>query len=314
MRAVVVRNPGGLDALEVVDVAVPEPGPGQVRVRVEAAAVNPVDVATRAGLLVEGGLVRRREQHGIGWDVAGVIDALGPGVTGVGAGDRVIGLRDRLELPLGTHAEYVVLDAGAVARAPGGVSAEAAATIPLNGLTAMQGLDLLGLSAGQTLLVTGAAGALGGFAVELAAARGLRVVALASPADEEAVRGFGAEFFVPRGGDLPSAVRALVPGGVDGVLDAAVVGSPALEAARGGGSFVSVVAGAAPLPLRGTRVREVWIRADAAMLGALSALAESGRLTLRVASTHALEDAAKAHALLEQGGLRGRPVLTPGPR
>ncbi|MFD8289879.1 NADP-dependent oxidoreductase [Streptomyces lavendulae] len=311
MRAVVVRAGGGPEALEYVETRVPGAGPGSVRIRVEGAAVNPVDAATRSGALAGAGLMEPREVTGIGWDVAGVVEETGPGVTEFAVGDRVIGLRDRLDVPLGTYAESVVLDAGAVARAPGSVPATAAATLPLNGLTAWQGLDLLGAAPGATVLVTGAGGAVGGFAVELAVHRGLRVVASGAPADEEFVRARGARWFVPRGADLAAAVREAVPGGVDGALDAAVVGLPALGAVRNRGAFVSVVAGAAPAGLRGIRVREQWVAADGAQLAALAALVDEGRLTLRVAGTLPLSEAVHAHRRLERGGLRGRLVLVP---
>jgi NADPH2:quinone reductase len=312
MRAVVVRTFGGPEALEIVEIPVPEPGPGQVRVKVRAAAVNPVDAATRGGLLAGAGLVAAREMYGIGWDVAGVVDEVGPAVDGFAAGDDVIGLADRLDVSLGTYADYAVLDAGAVAPAPAGIPVEAAATLPLNGLTALQALDLLAVEPGQSLLVTGAAGGLGGFAVELAAGRGIRVVASASDRDEKVVRDLGAESFVPRSADLAAEVRRLVPGGVDATLDAAVIGVRALDAVRGGGSFVAVVAGAAPAPLRGTRVHNVWIRADGRRLAELSAMAGRGELTLRVAEVLPLAAAAAAHARLEKGGLSGRRlVLTP---
>jgi NADPH:quinone reductase-like Zn-dependent oxidoreductase len=310
MRAVVVRDFGGPEALEVIDTQTPEPGPGQVRIAVAAAGVNPVDLAVRNGVLVDIGFTLPRAQYGLGWDVAGTVDAVGEG-AGFAVGDRVVGLIDRLDLPLGGYAQYAVLDGAAVGHAPRDASPVQAATFPLNALTADQALDLLGLPAGSTLLVTGAAGGLGGFAVELAVLRGLRVVAVAGPGDEEAVRGFGAEHFVPRGTGVADAVRARVPGGVDGVLDAALLGTPALEAMRGGGSFVAVAHGAAPVPLRGARVRTVWIRADGPRLTALSALADAGRLTLRVAGTFPLEKAAEAHARLAAGGVRGRLVLEP---
>ena len=312
MRAVVVRNYGGPEALETADVPVPEPGPGQVRIRVAAAAVNPIDAATRQGLMNMGrpGVISDREQVGIGWDVAGTVEAAGPGVTSLRTGEQVIGLRDRLDQPLGTYAEQVVLDAADVAPAPQGVDSAAAATLPLNGLTTVQALDLLGLSAGQTILVTGAAGGLGGFGVELAAMRGLRVVAAAGDNDEKLVRELGAAEFVPRSADLAAAVRDLVPGGVDAVFDAAVLGYPAMDAVRAGGSHASF-SGPAPVPVRGIRVVPVTIHADGAALSALSALAAAGKLTLRVAETYGLEDAALAHERLEAGGLRGRLVLIP---
>lgn len=310
MRAVVVRGFGGPEALMTVDAELPEPGPGQVRIAVAAAGVNPVDLAVREGTLLRIGFTAPREQFGVGWDVAGVVDAVGEH-AGFAVGDRVIGLIDRLDLPLGGYAQYAVLDGANVGHAPRGASDAEAAGIPLAALTADQGLDLLGLSEGDTLLVTGAAGGVGGFAVELAALRGLRVVAVAGPGDEELVRGFGAEYFVPRDTDVAGAVRALVPGGVAGVLDAAMLKTAALEALRGGGSFVAVNHGADPVPRRGTRVANVWVRADGPRLGELSALADAGRLTLRVAGTYPLEEAAEAHARLASGGVRGRLVLLP---
>jgi NADPH:quinone reductase-like Zn-dependent oxidoreductase len=312
MRAVVVRNYGGPEALEVIDVPVPEPARGQVRIRVTAAAVNPVDFATREGLMNAGrpGIISEREHVGIGWDVAGVIDAAGPEVTSFVPGDRVIGLRDRLDQPLGTHAEQVVLDAADVAAAPAGVDDAAAATMPLNGLTALQALDALAVPAGRTVLVTGAAGGLGGFVTELAAMRGLRVIAAAGDGDEKLVRDLGAAEFVPRSAGLAAAVRDLVPGGADAVFDAAVLGYPALDAVRAGGAFAAFI-GAGPFPVRGIRVIPVHIHADGAALAGLSALAAAGKLTLRVADTYRLEDAAKAHERLQSGGLRGRLVLVP---
>jgi NADPH:quinone reductase-like Zn-dependent oxidoreductase len=308
MRAMVVRRFGGPEVLESVEVPVPEPGPGQVRIRVAAAAVNPVDAATRSGLLTEAGIIPPRDVLGLGWDVAGEVDAVGGG-GGFRVGDAVIGLRDRLATPLGAYAERIVLDASAVAVAPAGVSPAEAATLPLNALTAAHALDLVETTG--TLLVTGAAGAVGGYAVALAHARELRVVAVAGPSDEAQVRAFGADEFVPRGPALGDRVRALVPGGVDAVLDPALLGLDALDAVRGGGEFVAFAAGAAPLPLRGVRVRSVWIRADGARLAGLARLASEGVLPLRVADVLPLEDAVAAHERLAAGGLRGRLVLTP---
>ena len=310
MRAVVVRDFGGPEALRTIETAVPEPGPGQVRIAVEAASVNPVDLGVRSGAIVRIGFAEPREQVGLGWDVAGTVDAVGDG-AGFAVGDRVIGLIDRLDLPLGGYAEYAVLDRADVGFAPRHGTAAQAATIPLIGLTAAQGLDLLGLAPGDTLLVTGAAGGVGGFAVELAVARGLRVLAAAGPGDEALVRELGAAHFVSRDEDVAAAARRYVPGGVDGVLDAALLKVAALEAVRGGGSFVAVSLGSEPVPRRGTRVANVWVRADGSRLTELAALADEGRLTLRVAETFPLHEAPAAHARLAAGGLRGRLVLLP---
>lgn len=137
------------------------------------------------------------------------------------------------------------------------------------------------------------------------------MVAAAGAEDESFVRAAGARWFVPRSADLAQDVRELVPGGVDGALDAAVLGVRALGAVRNRGSFVSVVAGAAPLPLRGITVAEQWVAADGTALAHLSSLAERGQLSLRVADTLPLDHAARAHEALATGGLRGRLVLTP---
>src|SRR5256885_552337 len=311
MKAAIVRHFGGPEVIELAEVPVPEPGSGQVRIRVEAAAVNPVDIATRAGWLANSGLMSVDGDIGLGWDVAGVIDAVGAGVQRFAAGDSVIGLGDLLSAPIGAQAEHVVLDADAVAHAPRTVSPAQASTLPLNGLTAAQALDLLALEAGQWLVVTGAAGGLGGFALELAVLRGLRTVAVAAADDEEIVRRLGADEFVARTAKLGAAVRRVVPGGVDGALDAAVVGVAALDAVRDGGAFVAVAAGAAPPPLRGTRVHNVWIRSDGARLGELAALVDARRLNLRVAATQPLERVAAAHEQLAAGGVRGRIVVQP---
>jgi NADPH:quinone reductase-like Zn-dependent oxidoreductase len=248
---------------------------------------------------------------GIGWDAAGVVDAVGGKVAGFAVGDRVVGMSDRLDVPLAAQAEYVVLDARAVALLPGDLDFAGAATLPLGGLTAKQALDRLGLERGRTLLVTGAAGAVGGFAVELAVLRGLRVVATSRPADEAMVRDLGATWFVPRGVRLGEAVRALVPGGVDGAIDAAALGAETLDAVRTGGAFAALVGGAEPPPLRGTRVFNHWIYAEGGELAELVDLARAGALTLRTADTLPLEKVAEAHRRLEAGGVRGKLVLEP---
>jgi NADPH:quinone reductase len=311
MNTALIRRNGGPPTLEIANVPAPQPGPGQVRIRVRAAAVNPVDVAVREGWLADAGLMPAEGTFGIGWDVAGEVDALGAGTTRFELGDAVVGLHDRLIVESKTHAEHVVLDADAVAHAPRNATPAEASTLPLNGLTAWQALEKIDLEPGRTLLVTGAAGALGGFLVELGALRGLRVVAVAGADDEEFVRGLGAAQFVARTDAIGEAVRAIVPGGVDGAVDAAVIGAAALEAVRNRGRYINVVSGRAPEPLRGTDVRTQFIHAHGDQLEHLVALVDAGRLTLRVAQTLPLTEVASALDRQAAGGLRGRLVLEP---
>ncbi|MFF2555469.1 NADP-dependent oxidoreductase [Nocardia sp. NPDC058058] len=307
MRAVIARGYGGPEVLELVRVPIPVPGPGQILIRVQAATVNPVDLLTRSGALADAGLMTPRATTGIGWDVAGVVHAIGPGATSFALGQNVIGLRDLLDRALGTYAEYVVLDACAVAPAAG-LTALEAATLPLNGLTALQSLDLLALAPGDTGLITGSAGAVGGFAVELATRRGLRVLAHAHPADEPFLRAAGAEWIIPRDTpDLAAAIRELVPGGAHGALDTAGLGMAAVAAVRTRGVYVTVAGGIVPTPLRGIRIHQQWISADGPALADLATIG----LAPRIAATLPLHQAAEAHRRMDRGGLRGRVVLIP---
>jgi NADPH:quinone reductase-like Zn-dependent oxidoreductase len=296
MRAAVVSSFGGPEAVEIVEVALPEPGARQVRIKVAAAGVNPVDAGVRAGVF--GGAGKRL---GLGWDVAGVVEAVGV-ASGWNVGDEVVALAYGTAKTLGTHADLVVVDAGAVAAAPRSVDVVHAASLPLNALTAAQALDRLGLEPGQNLLITGAAGAVGGYAVQLAARLGVSVTALAREGDEELVRSLGADRFVSDG---------VAPRSVDAVLDAAVLGADALEWVRDGGAFMGVIPGAHPASVRGVRTGAVEVAADGARLAELVALVDAGALTTRVAETYALDEAVKAHARLAEGGLRGRLVLVP---
>ncbi|MFB9529722.1 NADP-dependent oxidoreductase [Nonomuraea roseola] len=306
MRALI----GGSGSPRLIEAPLPQAGRGQIRIKVAAAGVNPFDLAVAAGTLADYGVARKLDAYGLGFDAAGVIDQVGEGAA-FALGQEVIALASRLESPTKAQAEYVVVDARAAALAPRGVSAAEAATLPLNALTAWQSLDRAHLRQGDTVLVTGAAGAVGGYAVELAAARGLRVVATAGRQDEELVRGFGAEWFVSREENLAEAVRRQVPGGVDAVIDAAITGLAGLDALRDGGAFIALSAGVAPVPLRGTDVATVFFREEPRQLAEIVRLAELGRLTTRVAGTYPLEKAADAHARLSSGGVRGRLVLLP---
>jgi NADPH:quinone reductase-like Zn-dependent oxidoreductase len=312
MRAVGVSTWGGPEVLHVVDLPDPEAGPGEVRIRVRAAAINPTDTQLRSGQRAER-LKDVPPPHVPGMDAAGVLEQVGEGAsTDVRVGERVMAI----VLPLGPHgayAERVVVPASSVARSPAGASDAEAATLPMNGLTARLALDALALRPGRTLAVTGAAGAVGGYVVQLGTAEGLTVLADAARADEPLVRALGADTVVPRGEGFAARVRTLVPAGVDGLVDAALLGAGAVDAVRDAGRVVSLRGydgGAAAH--RGITFHPVYVRNYAherEKLDQLRAQAEDGTLALRVARTFPVEQAAEAHRLLEAGGVRGRLVL-----
>jgi NADPH2:quinone reductase len=308
MRVVGFTSFGDPSVLAVGEAPLPDRGDGQVRIRVQAATVNPADVAARSGAF--GPMLPVGPRYVLGWDVAGTIDVAGPAASGFAPGDQVVGMSDWLVTKRGTHAEYVTLDATAVAPAPAGVDPNLAATLPVNALTADQALDLLGVKEGHTMAITGAGGAVGGYAVELARHRGINVIGIGSAQDERFMSGLGA-MFLPRSEDAAGAIRAVAPDGVDGLLDAAVIGAPMIAAVRDGGAFVSMMPPAAPQAERGISVETVFVRSDGARLRELVTLVEQGRLTLRLAQTFTFDQAAQAHELLTKGGVRGRIVLVP---
>ncbi|MFW6090283.1 MAG: NADP-dependent oxidoreductase [Actinomycetota bacterium] len=297
-RAAVVRTPGGPESIEIIDVPAVEPGPGQVLVEIAAATVNPVDLAVAAGFFHGLGLVDQPHHTGLGWDFAGVVAAAGPDVD-LPVGSRVAGLVAGFDRDYGTYAERLVVQASDTAVVPDGLDLTTAATVPLNGLAAAQLVDLLGDGEGRSLLVTGAAGAVGGYVVPLAQDRGWRVTGLARAEDEEFVRGLGAEF------------TAAASPGWDAVADGAVLQEQGLALVRDGGLFVGVRPGAAPAEERGVTVRVVVTQPDGARLAELLEATASGRLPARVHAVLPLDQVAAAHREVAKGGVRGRYVLQP---
>jgi NADPH:quinone reductase-like Zn-dependent oxidoreductase len=245
-----------------------------------------------------------------GMELAGVIDAVGAG-TPWRVGDRVMAIVNPRRPGGGAQAELVVVPAASVARVPAEVTLEAAATLPMNGLTVRLALDKLALSPGQTLAVTGAAGAVGGYAVELGVCEGLRVIAVAGLQDEALVRRFGAETVIPRGDAAIRALRDAVPGGVDGLIDAAVLDAVVLPAIRDGGKLATVRGFAGPSE-RGIVIEPVRVTTyvhNHEALDGLGKLVGEGRLTLRVEQTYPPERTADAQRKLHAGGTRGRQVI-----
>jgi NADPH:quinone reductase len=310
MRAAGVVEFGGPEAVRIVDVPAEPLGPGEVRLRVTAATVNPTDTHARAGAYADRDPVKSPPWVP-GMDVAGVVSELGEGVEHVAVGDLAMGI----VVPTGAHGGYredIVLPGDSVVPAPAGVDAVAASTLPMNALTGRLALDQMALRPGEVLAVTGAAGAFGGYVVQLAKADGLTVVADASEADEELVRTLGADVVVRRGDDVAARIREHAPHGVDGLADGAVQDALVLPAVRDGGA-VATVRGYRGDGQRGVRMYPTLVRRvaqDRPALDRLRRQAEDGVLTLRVAATYPAEQAAEAHRQLEKGGVRGRLVLT----
>lgn len=302
---------GGPEKLQVVDLPERHAGPGEVRIRVSAATVNPTDTYTRDGSRAEALRAAGPPPYVAGMDVAGFLDEIGEGVeTELAIGDDVMAI----VIPSGSHGGYsqsIVLPAESVVAIPAGASLAEASTLPMNGLTARLSLDLLALPHGATIAVTGAAGAYGGYVVQLAKADGLRVIADASEADDELVRNLGADVVVRRGDDVATRILEAAPGGVDGLADGSVQNELLFPAIRDGGGFAAVRGLRANAP-RGITIHGVWVREYGTERGKLDRLreqVEEGAITLRVAKTFAPEDAAEAHRILQAGGTRGRLVI-----
>ncbi|QGQ20464.1 zinc-binding dehydrogenase [Cellulomonas sp. JZ18] len=305
MRAITYSRYGGPDVLELTEQPTPKVGPDSVLVRVRAASVNPVDWKMRAGYLDQ--VMDVTFPVVPGWDVAGVVERVGLDTPELQVGDEVYGYVRKDWVQGGTFAELVAAPVRTLARKPASLSFEEAAAVPLAGLTAYQSIERAGVRAGQTVLVHAAAGGVGQFAVQVAAARGARVIGTASERNHDHLRALGAEPVV-YGEGLVDRVRALAPQGVDVVLD---YGSddlvPTTRAVLAeGGTVASIVDAAARDELGG---HYVWVRPSTADLDALSALADAGRLRVDVAEVFDLADAAAAHEASAGGHVRGKVVV-----
>ena len=306
MRAAVYDTYGDADVISVREHDEPPVGPDTVLVRVKATSVNPVDWKIRLGYL------QAAYPHHLpiipGWDVSGVVEAVGPAVvTGIEVGDEIWGYVRRDDVQWGTSAELVPAPERTVARKPASLSFEEAAAVPLAGLTAYQALvEALDVKAGERVLVHAAAGGVGQFAVQIAAARGCEVVGTASPKNHEMLRSLGVSEVIDYN-DGPVSKQLSAP--VDAVLD--LVGGDALEDAPrqtdDSSRIVSIVDAQTVLGLGG---RYVFVRPEREHLDALAALADEGKLRVDVAEKLPLERIADAHLLSESGHTRGKIVVT----
>ncbi len=311
MKAVRFHEYGAPDVLRYEDVAQPVPGAGEVRIRVAATSFNSVDGNIRGGFMQ--GPIPVKLPHTPGLDVAGTVDALGAGVEGVAVGDEVVGF-----LPMvgdGAAAEYVIAPAAALATAPKSVPLADAAALPVVGLTAFQALfDHGELAAGQRVLINGAGGAVGGYAVQLAKSAGAHVIATASPRSVAAVESACADEVVDH---TATDVLAAVTEPVDVVLNLAPVDPAELDGlvtlVRPGGVIVNTTVWM-PAPSdeeRGVRGIDLYVRSDADQLAKLVAMTDRGELRIDVAERVPLAELAALHARAAEGGVRGKVVVVP---
>ncbi len=312
MKVIGLSEYGGPDVLRPFELPDPRPGSDEVVLRVQAAGVNPVDAMLRSGGL-------QQMYQGLtppfvpGMEVAGTIEEVGSEVDrrwGLVAGAHVVGFVDS-QGSHGGYSEYLALPARSVVLAPPAVSAAVAAGFLNNALTARNVLDAFRLPPGATLLVTGAAGSVGGYLVELGVAEGLHVVAVAADEDAGLLRSLGARTFVPRGPHIAERVLKELGGPVDALADAALLHERIAPAVRDGGQ-IGVLRFWDGAPGRGITVKHLNVRArrdDRDAMIRLRDQVEDGTITLRAALPFDADDAVAAHTRLEQGGLRERIVL-----
>ena len=310
MKAVRYHSYGESEVLTYEEAERPTAGPGQVLVRVAGSAFNPVDAAIRAGYLRE--VFPLEFPHTPDFDVAGVVTELGEGVEGWRVGDEVVAF-----LPMnkpGAAAEYVLAPAEALAAAPRSIELADAAALPSAALTAWQSLfELGGLQAGRSILINGAGGAVGGYAVQLAKQAGAVVTATGSARSAERLRGYGAERVIDHA--ATPLLEAVADERFDVVLNL-VITSPE-ETARlvklvaDGGAFVSSTTPGPENAERGVRTFRVFLRSDAAQLSDLVARVDAGELRLGVVERRPLADLRAVHDEAAAGRLPGKIVLVP---
>jgi NADPH:quinone reductase-like Zn-dependent oxidoreductase len=309
MKAVRFYEYGDPEVLVYEDVEQPIPGLDEVRIRVAATAFNPVDAGIRGGYLQEPFPVALPHVPGI--DVAGTVDAVGADVTGRRVGDQVIGFLPMV--PDGAAAEYVLAPAQILADAPSSIPLADAAALPSVGLTARQSLfEHADLRPGQRLLIIGAGGAVGGYAVQLAKRAGAHVIATASPRSIERVRRAGADEIIAH---TTTKVADAVSGPVDVVLNLAPIAPAELTTlaslVRAGGVVLSTVPTAVPEETSGVRAVAIFARSNADQLADLVALIDAGELHVDVAERLPLSELPAVHARSDAGALPGKVVLLP---
>ena len=299
MRAVTLASFDGIDALGFSDWPDPAPSPGEELVEVRAVALGPWDIAaTEGGFAAGGGATEFPQQQG--WDFAGE----------TAAGRRVAGFVPQPWMGVGSLSERIAVASALLADLPEGLSWAQGASLPVCSLTAQLLITGAGVSEGDRVAVTGAAGMVGGLAVELARARGARVLGAVREADAQEARRLGTEAIADTGGDLGRLFGEWAPGGVDACLDTVGLGAATIDGVRDGGHLITTVPGSAPEATRGITTDAVQVQPDAAALESLLRSSAAGELTLRIAETIPWDEYRRGYELLRAGGLRGKVVLT----
>lgn len=306
MIAVTVTVPSGPDSIEVLELPDPTPAAGEVLVATEAATLNPADAGVVTGALAARLAGRFEPPYTPGWDLAGTVTAVGDGVDPALVGRQVLGYSQWFATAHGTQAGLVALPLNQIAAASRALPSHDLTTFGLNGLTALHLVE--GADDAKTVLVTGAAGGVGKLTVELALHAGKTVIASAAEKDRDELLATGAQFVAREVPDLGDAVRELIPGGVDAVLNT-VPGTPiGLEAVRDGGRYRSV--SVIPDSERDIDVARVGVHVDGPGLAEIVRLAEDGVITTQVAQTFPVAQAAEAYRALTDGtSRRGKLVL-----
>lgn len=304
MKAITLQEYGGPETLEVTERPEPKVAPDQVLVRVRAAGVNPVDWKAASGGL--DAIYETRFPLIPGWDVAGTVEAVGVDAGEFAVGDEVLGYVRKDELQNGTYAELVAAPVRCLARKPAALDWQQAAGLPLAGLTAHQALSRLQVGEGDTVLVHAASGGVGSMAVQIAVARGARVIGTASERNHDYLRGLGAEP-VTYGEGLVDRVREVAPSGVDAAVDFA--GGGAVEASQEVLRKPERVLSVVDHEVAAKGGQYLFVRPDAAGLTALGDLAEAGKLRVEVERALPLASAADAWRASQSGRTRGKLVL-----
>lgn len=310
MRAAAIRALGGADQIQLIELPIPEPNADEVLIRVRAAGVGLWDAKVRQHNMA--GNEAPRFPLVLGWECAGVVERTGAGVRQLAPGDEVFAYAFRR----GAYAEFVLCPETAAAPKPRSLSFEQAAAVPISGITAHQVIvEDLNVRAGETVLITAGAGGTGVFAIQLAAARGARVITTASEQNFDFLRDLGAGETVDyHRDDWPEAIRVGSGGGVDALLEC--IGGEnfdcSLRAVRGGGRAVSIVGPPSPGAPDNVDVKAIFGRPDAGRLRELARLIDAGELRVVVQEALPLAEAARAHQLVEAGHVRGKLVLVVG--